>query len=285
MTARVKANRTNSLVLINAEGIDVAAAAGLPVAFGTAHLALTERARLQAGQVLLVLGAGGGVGVAAVQVQGRAACTQCAASCIAADIPSRPYPRQLTACVLHVGRWAAASVTVSWRCMQIGKLLGAKVVAVARGPEKCALLSQLGADLVVDSVLDSLFQWPSVSYAQLHGSSLLHAQQLACTFYLDRLCKQHVWPSCSYLYGPHSAVEGPNDALHHMLCRGQSASHCGNASSQSLRKVLTVVGCLGVPCNVSCACPNLVHACGVPTRSLYCCRGGCRAGYGWRRRL
>jgi hypothetical protein len=36
--------------------------------------------------------------------------------------------------------------------MQIGKLLGAKVVAVARGNEKCALLSQLGADLVVDSV-------------------------------------------------------------------------------------------------------------------------------------
>ncbi len=51
-----------------AEGVDVAAAAGLPVAFGTAHTALIERARLQAGQVLLVLGAGGGVGVAAVQV-------------------------------------------------------------------------------------------------------------------------------------------------------------------------------------------------------------------------
>jgi hypothetical protein len=59
---------------------------------------------------------------------------------------------RLTACVLHVSRWAAADVTFSWRCMQIGKLLGAKVVAVARGPEKCALLSQLGADLVVDSV-------------------------------------------------------------------------------------------------------------------------------------
>lgn len=38
------------------------------MAFGTAHLALTERAKLQAGQVLLVLGAAGGVGVAAVQV-------------------------------------------------------------------------------------------------------------------------------------------------------------------------------------------------------------------------
>ena len=47
---------------------DLAAAAGLPVAFGTAHLALRERAKLQAGQTVLVLGAAGGVGAAAVQV-------------------------------------------------------------------------------------------------------------------------------------------------------------------------------------------------------------------------
>jgi len=51
------------------DGVGVAKAAGLPVAFGTAHLALLERAKLQAGQNLLVLGAGGGVGVAAVQVR------------------------------------------------------------------------------------------------------------------------------------------------------------------------------------------------------------------------
>ena len=47
---------------------DLAAAAGLPVAFGTAHLALRERAQLKAGQTVLVLGAAGGVGTAAVQV-------------------------------------------------------------------------------------------------------------------------------------------------------------------------------------------------------------------------
>ena len=47
---------------------DLAAAAGLPVAFGTAHLALRERAQLKSGQTVLILGAGGGVGVAAVQV-------------------------------------------------------------------------------------------------------------------------------------------------------------------------------------------------------------------------
>lgn len=35
--------------------------------------------------------------------------------------------------------------------LQIGKLLGAKVIAVARGRDKTAMLGQLGADLVVDS--------------------------------------------------------------------------------------------------------------------------------------
>ena len=50
------------------QGCDVVAASGLPVAFGTSHLALRERAKLQPGQTLLVLGAAGGVGVAAVQV-------------------------------------------------------------------------------------------------------------------------------------------------------------------------------------------------------------------------
>jgi hypothetical protein len=51
-----------------AVGVDLSAAACLPIAFGTAHLALIERARVQQGQVVLVLGAGGGVGIAAVQV-------------------------------------------------------------------------------------------------------------------------------------------------------------------------------------------------------------------------
>ncbi|MBP5858632.1 NADPH:quinone oxidoreductase family protein [Marivibrio halodurans] len=50
---------------------DLATAAALPVAFGTAHVALTHRARLRAGELLLVTGAGGGVGLAAVAL-GRA---------------------------------------------------------------------------------------------------------------------------------------------------------------------------------------------------------------------
>ena len=42
--------------------------AGFQVAFGTAHLALSRRARLVAGETLVVTGAGGGVGLTAVEV-------------------------------------------------------------------------------------------------------------------------------------------------------------------------------------------------------------------------
>lgn len=75
-------------------------AAGFQVAYGTSHLALTRRARLQAGETLVVLGAAGGVGLTAVE---------------------------------------------------IGHAMGARVIAVARGPEKCAIAEQAGADVVLDS--------------------------------------------------------------------------------------------------------------------------------------
>ncbi|KAL2635915.1 hypothetical protein R1flu_007394 [Riccia fluitans] len=80
-------------------GCDLVAAGGLPVVYGTSHLALEHRANLRPGQVLLVLGAAGGVGLAAVQ---------------------------------------------------LGKLLGAIVIAVARGKEKVDLLRSQGADYVLD---------------------------------------------------------------------------------------------------------------------------------------
>lgn len=81
------------------EGCDLVAAGALPVAFGTSHVALIHRANLRSGQVLLVLGAAGGVGLAAVQ---------------------------------------------------IGKVCGAVVIAVARGAEKVEYLKSLGVDHVVD---------------------------------------------------------------------------------------------------------------------------------------
>ncbi|KAL0341174.1 UNVERIFIED_CONTAM: Quinone oxidoreductase-like protein 2 [Sesamum radiatum] len=81
------------------EGCDLVAAGALPVAYGTSHVALVHRAHLCAGQVLLVLGAAGGVGVSAIQ---------------------------------------------------IGKVCGAIVIAVARGDEKAQFLKSLGVDFVVD---------------------------------------------------------------------------------------------------------------------------------------
>ncbi|WP_417627752.1 NADPH:quinone oxidoreductase family protein [Pararhodobacter aggregans] len=75
-------------------------AAGFMVAYGTSHLALTHRARLKAGETLLVLGAAGGVGLTAVE---------------------------------------------------IGARLGARVVAVARGPEKLKVAEAAGASVLIDS--------------------------------------------------------------------------------------------------------------------------------------
>ena len=75
-------------------------AAGFQVAYGTSHLALTRRARLQEGETLLVLGAAGGVGLTAVE---------------------------------------------------IGKALGARVIAVARGADKGAIARAAGADHVFDA--------------------------------------------------------------------------------------------------------------------------------------
>lgn len=80
-------------------------AAGFQVAYGTSHLALTRRARLQPGETLLVLGAAGGVGLTAVE---------------------------------------------------IGKALGATVIAVARGAKKLETAQRAGADHVIDSDADDL---------------------------------------------------------------------------------------------------------------------------------
>jgi NADPH2:quinone reductase len=48
--------------------MDFVTAAGFPIAYGTAHHGLATKARLQAGETLLVHGAAGGVGLAAVEI-------------------------------------------------------------------------------------------------------------------------------------------------------------------------------------------------------------------------
>jgi NADPH2:quinone reductase len=76
------------------EGIDFASAAGLLYTYGTSYHALRDRAVLQPGETLLVLGAAGGVGLAAVE---------------------------------------------------LGRLMGARVIAAASSEEKLALCREYGA--------------------------------------------------------------------------------------------------------------------------------------------
>jgi NADPH:quinone reductase len=61
-------------------GMDLVTAAGFAVAYGTAHVGLERRARLQPGEVLLVHGAAGGVGLAAVEVGTKMGATVIAAA-------------------------------------------------------------------------------------------------------------------------------------------------------------------------------------------------------------
>ncbi len=78
-------------------------AAALQIAYGTSHMALAHRARLQAGETLLVTGAAGGVGLTAVE---------------------------------------------------IGKLMGATVIAHARGADKLDVARAAGADHLVEDSED-----------------------------------------------------------------------------------------------------------------------------------
>lgn len=82
------------------DSMTLAEAAGFQIAYGTSHLALEYKARLQKGETLLVLGAAGGVGLTAVE---------------------------------------------------IGKRMGARVIACARGAEKLQIARAAGADEVIDS--------------------------------------------------------------------------------------------------------------------------------------
>jgi NADPH2:quinone reductase len=82
-------------------------AAGFAIAYGTAHGAFAWRADLKAGEVVLVLGAAGGVGLTAVEV---------------------------------------------------GKAMGATVIAAAGGPEKLAIARARGADHLIDYRSETLRQ-------------------------------------------------------------------------------------------------------------------------------
>jgi NADPH2:quinone reductase len=81
------------------QGMSFAKASGISTTYGTSYYALKQRADLQPGETLLVLGAAGGVGLAAVE---------------------------------------------------LGKAMGARVIAAASSPEKLEVARQAGADDLID---------------------------------------------------------------------------------------------------------------------------------------
>lgn len=87
------------------DAISFTEAAGFPIAYGTSHLALSHKARLQPGETLFVTGAAGGVGLTAVE---------------------------------------------------IGKRLGARVIASARGADRLEIARAAGADVLIDSTAPGL---------------------------------------------------------------------------------------------------------------------------------
>lgn len=97
----VEADRTMAVP----HGMDLVTAAGFTMTYGTSYHALEQRARLRPGETLLVLGAAGGVGLAAVE---------------------------------------------------LGRLMGARVIAAASNAEKLAFCREYGADETVNYDAESL---------------------------------------------------------------------------------------------------------------------------------
>jgi len=87
------------------DGMDFTTASAFVLAYGTSHYALKDRAQLKPGETLLVLGAAGGVGLAAVE---------------------------------------------------IGKVMGARVIAAASTDEKLEVCKQHGADQVINYSTEDL---------------------------------------------------------------------------------------------------------------------------------
>lgn len=87
------------------DAIDFESAAALVITYGTSHYALKDRAAIQPGETLLVLGAAGGTGVSAIE---------------------------------------------------LGKLMGAQVIAAASTDDKLALCRRVGADAVINYATEDL---------------------------------------------------------------------------------------------------------------------------------
>ena len=123
------------------EGMDFASAAAFGMTYGTSMHALKQRANLQPGETLLVLGASGGVGLAAVEI-GKAMGARVIA---AASTPDK----------LAVAKAAGADELINYSegslREQLKALTGGQGVDVIYDPVGGELFENIGAERVVDA--------------------------------------------------------------------------------------------------------------------------------------
>ena len=105
------------------DGLDFDRAAGICVTYGTTLHALKDRARLKAGETLAVLGASGGVGLAAIE---------------------------------------------------LGKIMGARVIACASSAEKIAFARKHGADEAIDYGSEDLKEALRRAHRQGRGADVIY---------------------------------------------------------------------------------------------------------------
>jgi NADPH:quinone reductase len=101
------------------DGIDFASAAAITLAYGTSHHAVVDRAALRAGETLLVLGAAGGVGLAAVEI-GKALDARVIAAASSAE--------KLALCIEH-----GADATIDYKDENLRERI--KALTGGKGPD------------------------------------------------------------------------------------------------------------------------------------------------------
>lgn len=197
--------------------------AAFPVVFGTSHIALWRRARLQAGETLVVHGASGGVGLTAVAIGKRLGATV---------IATASSPEKLAVAHAHgADHWVDVSrEDVRTRIKELTDGRGADVIYDPVGGELFTaslrsvafegrilvigfaggVVPQIPANHLLVKNVDVIgVNWPA--YAELHPQVMRESFQTLMHWYLDGAISPHV----SARYPLEQAVE----ALHQVIAR------------------------------------------------------------------
>ncbi len=197
--------------------------AAFPVVFGTSHIALWRRARLQAGETLVVHGASGGVGLTAVAIGKRLGATV---------IATASSPEKLAVAHAHgADHWVDVSrEDVRTRIKELTDGRGADVIYDPVGGELFTaslrsiafegrilvigfaggVVPQIPANHLLVKNVDVIgVNWPA--YAELHPQVMRESFQTLMHWYLDGAISPHV----SARYPLEQAVA----ALHQVIAR------------------------------------------------------------------